>query len=86
MLDDAGIERACEAAQDYVLAAAGSRRALGEQLFSMVPPPFALTVADPAEVIPCDVPVPPLVTLEQCAAADFVGPGPQLMTAWVCPP
>jgi hypothetical protein len=84
-LDAAEIERACDTAQEYVLETAGARRARGEQVFSMDAPPFALSVADPASLIPCDVPVPPLITLEQCDSSDFVGPGPKLMTAWVCP-
>jgi hypothetical protein len=83
-LDAAGIKRACDAAQEYVLEVIGARRALGGQLFSTGTPPFFLTVADPASVIPCDVPV-TLVTLEQCEATNFVGPGQKLMTAWICP-
>jgi hypothetical protein len=83
-LDAAALDRACETAQEYVLAAAAARRARGEAVFSMQTPPVALSIARPAEIIPCDVGVPPLVSLEQCEASDFVGPGPKVMTVWIC--
>lgn len=83
-LDAAGIDRACETAQEYVLEAAAARRAQGEAVFSMQIPAFATSIARPSDAIPCDVSVPPLVSLEQCDAVDFVGPGTTLMTAWIC--
>jgi hypothetical protein len=84
-LDAAGIDRACDTAQEYVLDTAGARRARQMAIFSLEAPPFALTIASPANAIPCDVPVPPLISLDHCEASDFVGPGSKLMTAWVCP-
>ncbi|MDP7094072.1 MAG: hypothetical protein QF580_06520, partial [Gammaproteobacteria bacterium] len=84
-LDAFGVERACQTAQDYVLEAAATRRARGGAVFSMQIPPIALSIADPADSIPCNVgSVPPLVSLEQCEANNFVGPDRKLMTVWVC--
>lgn len=83
-LDSSGIARACETAQDYVLEAAAARRARGGAVFSMQVPPLAVSIAHPADSIPCNVGVPLLVSLEQCEANNFVGPGMKLMTAWIC--
>lgn len=84
MLDDAANERACALAQDYVLTTATARRAQGGMVFSMQAPPLALSVANPAATLPCDVPLIPLVSLDACSQQDFVGPGTRLMTAWLC--
>ncbi len=84
-LDRAGIERACELAQTYVLDTAAVRRVTGGAIFSAEPPPLAFTVANPAAHIPCSTPIMPLVSLDNCARYDYVGPRPSLMSAWVCP-
>jgi hypothetical protein len=87
-LDTAGIDSACETAQDYVLDVAATRRAQGGAVFSFEQPPFSITLAEPETIIPCDAPMEPLVTLAGCARHDFVenfsGPEPLLQTAWVC--
>lgn len=83
-LDAAGRDRACEIAQDYVLDAAASRRAKGNAVFAIELPAFAISIDAPAAALPCSVPVPPLVPLDECKAIPFVGNGPRLMTAWVC--
>jgi hypothetical protein len=79
------IDRACTMAQDYVLQTAATRRARGGAIFSTQVPPLALSVAVPEAVIPCDVPVLPLVSLADCSRHDFVGSGASLNTAWLCP-
>ena len=84
-LDRAGVERACELAQTYVLDTAAQRRVNGGAIFSAQPPPLAFTVANPAAHIPCSTPIMPLVSLDNCARYDYVGPRPSLMSAWVCP-
>lgn len=84
-LDSSAVMRACATAADYVLETATLRRAQGSAVFSLELPPFALSVAKPEQLNPCAVQVPPLVSFATCAATDFVGPGPQLMTAWFCP-
>jgi hypothetical protein len=83
-LAPAEVDNACEIAQDYVLQAAAVRRVQGGPVFSAEQPPMALSVAKPQEIIRCDVPVLPLVSLQDCLRSDFVGPGPTLMSAWVC--
>lgn len=84
--DEFAIDRACAAAQDYVLDAAASRRALGGSIFSTAAPPFALTVAEPEQLIPCSIPIVPLVSMEQCEFFEFVEPEPnRLLRAWICP-
>ncbi|MEE4184576.1 MAG: hypothetical protein V2J12_02280 [Gammaproteobacteria bacterium] len=84
-LDEFAVERACEAAQDLVLETAAARRARGGAVFSMQRPRFAVSVADPAGLVPCSVRVPPLVDMGDCEHTDFVGPGQQLLQAWYCP-
>ena len=84
-LDAAGIDRACETAQRFVLEAAASRRARGEAVFSMQGPPLAITVTNAPDVIPCSPALPPLVMMDECEQHEFVGPGAQLLTAWICP-
>jgi hypothetical protein len=84
-LDSAGIERACNAAQDFVLQTAAARRVRGGAVFSTESPPFAISVANPEYVVSCDVPVIPLVSLTACEKNSFVGAGEKLMTAWLCP-
>jgi len=79
------INRACEIAQDYVLTTAATRRAEGGMLFSTQTPPLALSVAQPDTVIPCDIPVLPLISLAHCSTNLFVGPDTTLNTAWLCP-
>lgn len=83
-LDSAALERACTTAQDYVLSTAALRRAQGDAVFSLERPPLALSVAEPEQLNPCAVKLPPLLTMEGCSTADFVGPGPRQMTAWFC--
>jgi len=84
-LDDIQIDNACETAQEFVLDTAMARRAQGGAVFSTDRPLFATSVADPGKIIPCDIPVPPLVSLDGCLTQDFVGPGNQLWHAWFCP-
>jgi hypothetical protein len=84
-LAPAEVDKACEIAQDYVLEAAAVRRVQGGAVFSDEQPPLAVSVAKPQDIIPCAVPVPPLVSLQDCVASDFVGPGPMLMSTWICP-
>ena len=85
-LDNYAIDQACASAQEHVLEAAASRRALGGSVFSTAAPPFALTVARPEQHVPCSVPIVPLVSLEQCEYFEFVEPEPnRLMRAWICP-
>ena len=83
-LDKAAVARACALAQDYVLTTATARRAQGGMVFSTQAPPLALSAANPAAVLSCDVPLIPLVSLDACLQRDFVGPGTRLMTAWLC--
>jgi hypothetical protein len=84
-LDEFAVARACEAAQALVLETAAARRARGGAVFSMQRPPFAVSVAAPADLLPCSVRIPPLVDMNDCEHADFVGPGQQLLQAWYCP-
>jgi hypothetical protein len=84
-LKPAAINRACEIAQDYVLTTAATRRARGSTLFSTQTPPLALSITQPETVIPCDIPVLPLISLAQCTKYLFVGPENVLNTAWLCP-
>jgi hypothetical protein len=84
-MESSAINRACEIAQDYVLTTAATRRAQGGTLFSTQTPPLAISVAQPETVIPCDIPVLPLISLTQCTKNLFVGPGNTLNTAWLCP-
>jgi hypothetical protein len=83
-LEPAEIDKACEISQNYVLEAAAVRRVQGGAIFSAEQPPMAVSIAAPSEVIPCDIPVLPLVSLQNCKRRDFVGPGPMLMSTWVC--
>ncbi len=46
-LDGAAIDRACEAAQTYLLETATLRRARGGAIFSLQTPPLALSIAEP---------------------------------------
>lgn len=84
-LDAAALSRACNLAQDYVLDTAQARRARGGAVFSDERPLFAVSVANPAERVPCDVPVVPLVNLGDCISESFVGPGPELWQMHFCP-
>jgi len=84
-LEPSAIDRACEIAQGYVLTTAATRRAQGGTLFSTQTPPLALSVAQPEAVIPCDIPVLPLISLAHCSRNLFVGPDNTLSTAWLCP-
>jgi hypothetical protein len=84
-LDESQINNACEAAQEYVLETAMARRAQGGAVFSTDRPLFATGVADPESIIPCDIPVPPLIVLNDCLTQPFVGPGDRLWQAWFCP-
>ena len=84
-LEPSAINKACEIAQDYVLTTAATRRAQGGTLFSTQIPPLAISVAQPEAVIPCDIPVLPLISLAHCTKSLFVGPAHTLNTAWLCP-
>ncbi len=84
-LDDIQIDNACDTAQEYVLDTATARRAQGGAVFSTDRPLFATSIAEPEKVLPCDVPVPPLVSLDNCLTQPFVGPGNRLWYAWFCP-
>jgi len=84
-LDAAGIEQACLTAQDYVLEVAATRRAQGNAVFSFDPPPFSITHLNPANIIPCDTPMEPLISLQGCTQYDFVGwQSIKPLSAWVC--
>jgi hypothetical protein len=83
-MDPADIVRACDLAQEYVLDTAATRRAKGGAVFSTQSPPLAFSVAQPESVIPCDVPVMPLVSMAQCSSHTFVGPQADVNTVWVC--
>ena len=83
-MSPADIDGACELAQEYVLDTAATRRAKGGAVFSTQSPPLAFSVAQPESVIPCDVPVLPLVSLAACSRQLFVGPEANLNTAWLC--
>ena len=82
-LDVVGVARACDTAQAYVLDAATARRAQGGAVFSSQQPALALTVANPEELIPCDIPLVPLVPLNGCRTYEFVSQE-RLLNAWVC--
>jgi hypothetical protein len=84
-LDRSGINRACESAQDYVLGTAMARRARGGAVFSTERPLFAVSVADPEQVLPCEIPVLPLVDMSNCITENFVGPGQRLWQMFFCP-
>lgn len=84
-LDAAQTERACNMAQDYVLETATARRARGGAVFSTERPLFALSVADAADILPCNVPIVSLVDFSDCLHEEFVGPGERLWRAWFCP-
>ena len=56
-MDAAALERACATAQDYVLETVTVRRRRGGTLFSTEPPPLAVSIAEPATAIPCEIPV-----------------------------
>jgi hypothetical protein len=84
-IDPTKVDLACETAQDFVLEAASSRRALGGPVFSTEQPPFAVTVAEPQDLIPCSVPIVPLVSMDKCKSFLFVDPVPnELMRVWIC--
>ena len=83
-LDSAAIDRACEAAQTYLLETATLRRARGGAIFSLQRPPLALSIAEPEKALPCSIPLLPLVSLQDCGRENFVGPENQLMSAWLC--
>lgn len=78
-------ERACETANDYVLETAAARRTRGGLVIETQAPEFALSISQPEQALPCSIPVMPLISMEQCQVEPFVGPGPQLMNAWICP-
>jgi hypothetical protein len=84
-LNSAQLETACQTAQNYLLDAASARRAMGNAVFTTERPSMAVTVAAAEKVITCDVPVRPLVAMDDCKRSDFVGPGPKLMSVWLCP-
>ena len=84
-LDEPSVQRACELAQAYVLDTAQTRRTRGGAVFSTERPLFSVSVAEPAAIVPCDVPVVPLVDLGDCLNETFVGPGPQLWQMHFCP-
>ena len=84
-LDAAQIDNACELAQEYVLDTAMARRARGGAVFSTERPQFALSVTEPATVLPCDVPVQPLVDMTDCLTETFVGPAQRLGQMYFCP-
>jgi hypothetical protein len=84
-LDDAGIARACETGNDYVLEIATARRMRGSVVIETQAPGLALSIDEPDRAIPCSIPVLPLISLAQCNVEAFVGPGPRLMNAWICP-
>jgi hypothetical protein len=83
-LNPAELEAACETGQNYLLAAASARRALGNAVFTTDRPAIAITANEPDNIIACDVTVQPLVTLADCSQQTFVGPGPELMSVWLC--
>jgi hypothetical protein len=85
-LDDASADIGCETAQQYVLEAATARRARGGAVFSMNAPTYALSIAEPENFLRCNVPVVPLVQLQNCAIELFVGPGDALWQQWICTP
>lgn len=85
MLDEIQTQTACETAQEYVLDTAAARRAGGGAVFATARPLFAVSVANPATVIPCNLPIIPLVDQSNCLTAPFVGPGERLWQAWFCP-
>jgi len=80
-----GIASACELAREYVLDTAATRRARGGAIFSTQAPPLAFSAEGPDAVIPCDIPVLPLVSLAHCSRQNFVGPDGKLNTLWLCP-
>lgn len=84
-LDAAQIDNACELAQGYVLDTATARRAQGGAVFSTERPLFAVSTAQPENILPCDVPVQPLVDMSDCLTDLFVGPGRQLWQMYFCP-
>ncbi len=84
-LDAAQTAQACTAAQELVLDTAMARRAQGGAVFSTERPLFAVSVAEPAALLPCDVPVLPLVAMQDCLTEPFVGPGPRLWQMYFCP-
>ncbi len=84
-LDPASTDKACTVAQELVLDTAMARRAQGGAVFSTERPPLAVSVAEPDRVLPCDVPVLPLVVMDDCRSDTFVGPGPRLWQMYVCP-
>ena len=83
-LSPAELESACQTGQDYLLAAASARRALGNAVFTTDRPAAAITVNEADNIIACDVTVQPLVSLADCSQQTFVGPGPELMSIWLC--
>jgi len=84
-LDAAQIDNACELAQGYVLDTAMARRAQGGAVFSTERPLFATSVAAPEDLLPCSVPVQPLIDMSDCITEPFVGPGTQLWQMYFCP-
>lgn len=84
-LNSADTAAACATAQDYVLSTAMARRAKGGAVFSTERPLFAVSVANPQDMLPCDTPVIPLVNMSDCLTRNFVGPGNRLWSAWFCP-
>ncbi len=85
VLDEVQTETACETAQEYVLDTAAARRAGGGAVFATERPLFAVSVAEPESVLPCSLPIIPLVDQSNCLTAPFVGPGERLWQAWFCP-
>jgi len=84
-LDVAETDNACELTQTYVLDTAMARRAQGGAVFSTERPLFAVSVAEPATILPCDIPVQPLVDMSACITETFIGPGQRLWQMNFCP-
>ena len=84
-LNKAQINNACELAQSYVLDTAMARRARGGAVFSLERPLFAASVAEPGSVLPCDIPVQPLIDMSDCLKEAFIGPGQRLWQMYFCP-
>lgn len=84
-LDDAGVRRACETAETFVLDTAAAIRAGGGAVFSLEQPAIALTVPDPAATIPCAGGIRPLIELDDCTAHPVLAPSGAEASLWVCP-
>jgi hypothetical protein len=84
-LDNDGIRRACDTAQQYLLETAAARRARGDTVLLTERPPIAITVPDPATRIPCDLLVTPLVNFDDCSAYAALAANDQRASVWICP-